>query len=120
MTNRFESLKVFQEAHSFVLIVYKISSGFPKTETFGLTSQIRRAAVSVIANIIEGNTRSHKKELIQFLYLAKGSLEEVKYYLILTKDLNYISSDEYNILQEKAEIVGKMLAGLIKYWKTKT
>lgn len=120
MTNRFESLKVFQEAHSLVLLVYKISIEFPKTETFGLTSQIRRAIVSVIANIIEGNARSHKKELIQFLYLAKGSLEEVKYYLILAKDLNYISSDEYNILQEKAEIVGKMLAGLIKYWKTKT
>ncbi len=118
MTNRFESLNVFKEAHLFVLLIYRISSSFPKSEIFGLTSQIRRAAVSVVANIIEGNARAHKKELIQFLHLSKGSLEEVKYYFILARDLKYISGEDYDMLQEKAETIGKMLAGLIKYWRS--
>ncbi len=120
MANRFENLNVFKEAHLFVLLIYKITNKFPKSENFGLISQIRRAAVSVIANIIEGNSRAHKKELIQFLYLSKGSLEEVKYYFILARDLNYISSEDYDMLQEKAETIGKMLAGFIKYWSSKS
>lgn len=119
MANRFESLNVFKEAHLLVLLIYRISNNFPKSETFGLTSQIRRAAVSVVANIIEGNARGHKKELIQFLHLSKGSLEEIKYYLILARDLKYISMEDYDMLQEKAETIGKMLAGLIKYWRLK-
>lgn len=118
--NRFEKLKVYHKAHGFVIKIYTATNSFPKHEIIGLTSQIRRASVSVAANIIEGNARNHKKEFIQFLYLANGSLEEVKYYLILCKDLGYISEMSYNELQRDAEEVSKMLNSLIKYWKNKS
>lgn len=117
MGNKFEELDVYKEAHLLVLKIYEITEKFPKSESFGLISQIRRAGVSIVANIVEGNTRSHQKEFIQFLYISKGSLEEVKYYFILTLDLKYISRKDYDKLQEQAEKVGKMLSGLIKYWR---
>lgn len=120
MINKFEELDVYKEAHSLVLMVYKLTESFPRSETLSLVSQIRRAAVSVVANIVEGNTRSHRKEFVQFLYISKGSLEEVKYYFILTLDLKYINKNDYDRLQEQAEKVGKMLSGLIKYWKTRS
>jgi len=115
MSNKFEKLDVYQEAHSFVIIIYKLTSKFPKDESFGLISQIRKASVSVVANIVEGNARNHKKEFIQFLYLSNGSLEEVKYYLILSKDLGYLSTSEYDNLQVRAEKISKMINGLIRY-----
>lgn len=120
MANRFEELEVYKEAHKLVLMVYKITDKFPKSESFGLVSQIRRAGVSVAANIVEGNTRGHQKEFTQFLYLSKGSLEEVKYYFILALDLGYINKTDYDRLQEQGEKVGKMLSGLIKFWKNKS
>jgi len=83
--NVFETLKVYAEAHSFVIKIYKATKKFPRYELFGLVGQIRRASISVVANIVEGNSRNHRKEFIQFLYLSNGSLEEVKYYLILAK-----------------------------------
>ena len=115
MSNKFEKLDVYQEAHSFVIIIYKLTSKFPKDESFGLISQIRKASVSVVANIVEGNARNHKKEFIQFLYLSNGSLEEVKYYLILSKDLGYLSTSEYDNLQVRAEKISKMINGLIRH-----
>lgn len=117
MVNRFEKLEVFKEAHSLVLMIYKITRKFPEYENFGLTSQLRRASSSVVANIVEGNARGHKKEFVQFLYLSNGSLEEVKYYIFLARDLSYISVSDYNKLQSQAEKAGKMISGLIKYWK---
>lgn len=116
--NIFESLKVYQEAHLFVIEIYKVTKSFPRDELFGLVSQIRRASTSVVANIVEGNSRNHKKEFIQFLYLSNGSLEEVKYYLFLAKDLGYLNSSQYKNLQVKAENISKMINGLIKYLKT--
>lgn len=118
--NIFESLKVYHEAHLFVIEIYKLTKNFPKHELFGLVSQIRRASISVVANIVEGNSRNHKKEFIQFLYLSNGSLEEVKYYLILARDLNYLDDSQYKYLQGKAENISKMINGLIKYLKTKS
>ena len=115
MSNKFEKLDAYQEAHLFVVLIYKLTGTFPKDESFGLISQIRRASVSVAANIVEGNARNHKKEFIQFLYLSNGSLEEVKYYLILSKDLGYLSTSEYDDLQVRAEKISKMINGLIKY-----
>ena len=117
MINRFENLEVYKEAHSLVLMIYKTTKDFPNYENIGLVSEIRRSAISVVANIVEGNARGHKKEFIQFLYLANGSLEETKYHLLLARDLGYISLSVYNELQEQAEKVGKMMPGLIKYWK---
>lgn len=118
MPNNFEKLKVFKEAHEFVQLIYKYTEAFPKTETFGLTGQLRRASVSIAANIVEGNSRNHTKEYIQFLYQARGSLEEAKYHILLAKDLGYLKKEDYLELQAKAELVGKLLSGLVKYWKS--
>jgi len=118
MPNRFEKLQIFQDAHSLTLSIYKVSSTFPADEKFGITSQLRRSASSIPTNIVEGNARGHKKEMIEFLYFAKGSLEETKYHLLLSKDLSYISTEVYEELQNKAEVISKQLNGLIKYWKT--
>ncbi|MFA5555082.1 MAG: four helix bundle protein [Phycisphaerae bacterium] len=89
----FQDLIVWQKAHKVVLCVYKITAGFPKSELYGLTSQFRRAAVSVTANIAEGFKRRHKTEKARFLNIAQASLEECRYYIILAKDLGYPSDD---------------------------
>lgn len=104
-------LVVWQRAHLFVLEVYKYSSDFPKQETYGLTSQLRRAAVSVPANVAEGFKRKGNAEKIRFYNIAQASLEETRYFLILSKDLNYGSNDA---IQHLAEEISKLLSGLIK------
>ncbi len=85
----FQHLLVWQKAHDFVMGVYRYSAGFPKVETYGLTSQFRRAAVSVPANIAEGFRKSGRPDKVRFLNIAQGSLEECRYYLILSCDLEY-------------------------------
>ncbi len=115
MADKFESLPIFQDSHKLVLMIYKASKKFPKDETYGLVSQIRRSASSIVANIIEGNARGHRKEFLQFLYLANGSLEETKYHLLLSKDLDYVNKVNYETIHLQTEIVGKQLKGLIKY-----
>ena len=85
----FRDLVVWQKAHELVLSVYKLTRSFPDDERFGLTSQTRRAAVSVAANIAEGFVRIGKQDKLRFYNIAQGSLEEAKYYLILAKDLGY-------------------------------
>ena len=119
MLDKFTTLPIFQEAHSMVLLIYKITNTFPKEEKFSLTSQIRRSAASVPTNIVEGNARGHSKEMIEFLYISKGSLEETKYHLFLARDLGYISENDYLLIHDKTESVGKQLNGLISYWKKK-
>lgn len=119
MANAFESLPIFRDAHAFVLTVYKYTKAFPQDEKFGLVSQLRRASSSVIANVIEGNTRIHPKEVIKFLIIAKGSLEESKYFLLLARDLEYINKSEYEAICSESESVGRQLSGLLKYWHTK-
>lgn len=120
MADRFENLEVFKEAHKFVLLIYTITRRFPNEEKFALTSQLRRAASSIVANTVEGNARGHSKEFVQFLSQAIGSLEEVKYHILLAKDLDYISKGDYNVLHDQAEVVGRFLSGLKKYWKQKS
>jgi len=88
-TTSFESLIVWQKAHQFVLSTYDLTKCFPKEETYGLTSQFRRAAVSIAANIAEGYKKKGVKDKLRFFNTAQGSLEECRYFLILTKDLNY-------------------------------
>jgi four helix bundle protein len=85
----FEQLIVWQEAHQFVLEIYRLTENFPRKEIYGLTSQLRRAAVSIPANIAEGFKKRGRADKVRFLNIAQGSLEESRYYLILTKDLNY-------------------------------
>lgn len=85
----FEQLIVWQRAHQFVLGVYRLTEGFPRKETYGLSSQLRRAAVSIAANIAEGFKKRGRADKVRLLNIAQGSLEECRYYLLLTKDLNY-------------------------------
>jgi four helix bundle protein len=89
------NLDVWKLSHQLVLSIYKITEKFQKTKQFGLVSQIRRSAISIPTNIIEGQARRYKKEFIQFLYIAKGSLEETNYHLFLAKDLSFISEEKY-------------------------
>jgi four helix bundle protein len=100
-------LVVWQKAHRFVLDAYQFSAGFPKSETYGLTSQLRRAAVSIPANIAEGFLRRGKADKARFLNIAHGSLEECRYYLILANDLNYGQSDD---LMLQLDEVSRMLS----------
>lgn len=104
---RFTDLIVWQKAHKFVLSVYRFSSRFPKEEIYGLTSQLRRASISIAANIAEGFKKTGPADKIRFLNISQGSLEECRYYLILAKDLDYGSTD---ILHEQIDEVAKLLA----------
>ena len=104
---RFTDLIVWQKAHKFVLSVYRFTSCFPKEEIYGLTSQIRRASVSIAANIAEGFKKTGPADKIRFLNISQGSLEECRYYLILANDLGYGSTD---ILHEQIDEVAKLLA----------
>ena len=85
----FEDLIVWQKAHRFVLAVYRLSRTFPRSENYGISSQFRRAAVSIAANIAEGFRKRGKADNLRFLNIAQGSLEESRYYLILARDLDY-------------------------------
>lgn len=95
LLNTFEDLVVWQKAHQLVLKIYAETKSFPSDEKFGLTSQIRRAMVSVAANIAEGFNRRHKKEKLQFNSIAKTSLDEVHYYVILANDLGYWEKENF-------------------------
>lgn len=117
MINNFEDLKVANLAHEFTLSIYKLSHTLPSSEKYRLVDQICRSASSVPANIIEGHSRKSKKEFIQFLYQARGSLAETQYHLLLSKDLGMISEAIYLKLIVESDEIGRMLSGLIKYLK---
>jgi four helix bundle protein len=97
-----------------VVETYRLSSRFPKEEQYGLTSQLRRASVSVPSNIAEGYGRASRKEYLQFLYVGQGSLKETETQIILAEMLGYASKDAAEPLLEKCEVVGKLLGGLIR------
>jgi len=109
---RFEDLSVWQKAHQTVLRVYRITGRFPAEERFGLSSQMRRAAVSIPANLAEGFKKRGVRDKLNFYNIAQGSLEELRYYLILSKDLGYLSDNREMV--ESAEEVARMLHGLVK------
>lgn len=107
-------LIVWQKSHELVLKIYEITKSFPKDEQFGLTSQIRRASVSIPSNIVEGKARGSNKDYNRFLMIARGSLEEVKYQMLLAKDLKYIDEEVYKEVYRRMDEVGRLLSGLIK------
>jgi len=107
MAEDFKSLNIWKKSHKLMLKVYKITSAFPKEETYNLISQLRRAALSVPANIAEAHGRYHYAETIHFLYNARGSAEEVRSLLIAAVDLRFINKNDYSQLE-------KEYAGLIK------
>lgn len=119
MINNFEKLKVLEVAHKFTLEIYKLSKTFPIDEKFRLTDQICRSSSSVPANIVEGNCRKTKKEFIQFLFQAKGSLSETQYHLLLAKDLKLINQNIFDNLIIQSDEIGRMLSGLIQYLRSK-
>ncbi|OGV75416.1 MAG: four helix bundle protein [Lentisphaerae bacterium RIFOXYB12_FULL_65_16] len=107
----FEDLVVWQKAHLFVLLVYRLSRTFPKSEMYGLCSQFRRAAVSIAANIAEGFRKRTKADKLRFFNIAQGSIEECRYYLILTRDLEYGNVSE---LTQRLEEVSKLLEAYMR------
>lgn len=107
----FRDLVVWQKAHAFVLGVYRLTKSFPKDERYGLTSQFRRAGVSIAANIAEGFVKRSRLEKIRMLNVAQASLEECKYYLILSKDLSYGSNPSLEPLSQE---ISKILTAYIK------
>jgi len=107
----FQDVRIWQKAHQWVLEIYKLTADFPKLEQFGLTSQLRRSAVSVTANFAEGFRKQGKLDKIRFYNIAQGSIAESQYYLILAKDLGYAETiDLFDNLVE----IDVMLAAYIK------
>lgn len=115
----YKELQVWIKAHEQALEIYKITMLFPKIEIYGITSQLRRSASSVAANIAEGFSRYSTKEFIQYLYQSRGSLSEAQYFLLLSRDLDYIDNLKYIKLDEKYNVLGKQLNALISSLKTK-
>jgi len=109
-----EDLDVFKLSHEMTLEIYKITKMFPEEEKFGLVSQMRRAAYSVPMNLAEGANRLNTKEYRRFVGISKGSAGEVKYQLMLAKDLGYINSDKYTEMRSNYERISQMLTGLAK------
>ena len=107
----FQQLEAWQEAHKLALMVYQATKDFPGEERFGLVAQMRRAAVSIPANVAEGFKRRGIQDKLRFYNVSEGSLEELKYFLILSRDLGYIASEAE--LMAQAETVGRLLNGLM-------
>jgi four helix bundle protein len=107
-------LRAFELADEVALLVYKITASFPKEELYGLTSQMRRAAVSVPSNIVEGCARDSQADYLRFLNIAFGSLRELHYQLTLSKRLGFFDTKEENLVNEKIIETEKVLNGLIK------
>ena len=110
----FRQLKVWEKSHQLALAVYKVTTKFPKEELYGLTSQIRRASMSVPTNIAEGCGRNTDKEFARFLQIAMGSASETEYQLILARDLEFLPKDSYEKLHNDVEEIKRMLASLLK------
>lgn len=110
----FWKLKVVQYAHQLTKEIYKSTEKFPDSEKFGLVSQMRRAAISIVANIVEATKRKSIKEKKNFHNIANGSLEELKYYLVLTVELKYLGLTKGKELNELCRKIGAMITGLNK------
>jgi len=111
----FEDLVAWQKAHAFVMAVYALTRGFPREERYGLTSQFRRAAVSIAANIAEGFGKRSTGDKLRFLDHAQGSLEECRYFLVLTRDLDYAAvGGALTQLDEVARVLGGYVAALLR------
>lgn len=108
----FQDLNVWRKAHQLTLNIYKLTKYFPNEEKFGIIIQIRKSSASICSNIAEGSKKS-TKDFIRFLEIARGSLEETKYHLLLSRDLQYCTNDEFKKLFDLSDDIGKMLYGMI-------
>ena len=116
----FRELKVWQKAHKFVLEIYKVTQSFPQEERYGLTSQLRRSAVSSPSNISEGCGYESDREFARYLEISAGSTSEAEYQLLLSRDLGYIKEDSYRALTNQAKEIKRMLHSFIKKLKPDT
>ena len=114
MTTRFEDIIAWQKARLFIRHVYIVTKQYPEDEKFGLISQFRRAAVSIAANIAEGYKRIGRDDKLRFLNYSQGSLEECRYYIILSKDLGYVNENDYQLLTMNIEETSKTLNAYCK------
>ena len=113
-----KDLDVWKKSMDFITLLYKVTTNFPKDEIYGLTNQMRRAAVSIPSNIAEGAARKSNKEYIQFLYIALGSAAELETQLLASKNLNFIDDKSFDLLVKERDEIGRMLFGLIRYRKS--
>lgn len=114
MVKSIEDLAVYKKAHLLTLEVYHLTERFPKNELFGLVSQMRRSSVSINSNLMEGGARITTAELLHFIGIARGSASELKYQLLLSKDLGFLNEKEYINVYKQLDEVLRMLTGLIK------
>lgn len=117
-TRTYQKLIVWKEAHALCLQIYKITAEFPSTEKFGLISQMRRSGYSIPTNLAEGNSRASKKDKSHFVTIAIGSLEELHYQCLLSQDLGYLNTEQYNTLDQHIGRVGYLLYKLNSSLKT--
>lgn len=111
-------LDVWKKSIDFVTKLYKETVDFPKQEAYGITNQIRRAAISIPSNIAEGAARDSNKEYIRFLYIALGSIAEIETQLIIANNLHYFDDKAFKELEEDRDEIARMLYGLIRYRKS--
>lgn len=114
----FTDLLVWQEAYKLVLLVYELTKSFPKSETYSLIDQMRRAAASITANLAEGFGRKTYKEKLQFYYLSQGSLTELKNFVLIANGVRYLDHDSFDRLVTQSNITHQLLQGFIQ--KTKS
>jgi four helix bundle protein len=117
MTKPHKRLDVWNKSIDLTVDIYKLSERFPRSEVYGLTGQMRRAAVSVPSNIAEGAARQTRKEFVNYLHMAQGSLSELDTHLVIANRLEYILKETYEEIENKIETISKMLTGLIKSLK---
>ena len=115
----FTDLNAWKESHRLVLKIYEVTKDFPKQETFALTSQIRRAAISITSNIAEGFSRNSSKEKLQFYHMALGSLTEVQNQLLVARDIGYITKEIFQRIAENTVTASKLIHGLMKTVKSR-
>jgi four helix bundle protein len=113
MSKDYTKLKVWELADKLAIMVYQLTKSFPKSEIFGLTSQMRRSAISVPANIAEGSGRKYQKELLQFLYISSSSLKELSYYIHISKILSYFNKEDYEKVYSLSDETSRVLRGFI-------
>lgn len=116
----YTKLEVWQKSRALARDIYEVSGSFPGHEIFGLTQQIRRAAVSIPSNIAEGAGRGSGRDRRKFILVARGSAFEVETQLFVAEDLHYLENSKANELRQRASQIGRMLAGLIRYYTSKT
>jgi four helix bundle protein len=116
-SNHWKDLIVWKKAHQLTIDIYSMTSGFPENERYNLISQLRRASTSIPTNIVEGHDRSSTSDFLRFLYISRGSLEEVRYLILLAKDLNFIGEVLYQKTEKECSDISIIINKLIKSLK---